>query len=66
MYWACIWFYERYVWNRRGSVRIPLLNLVGLSLLSAFGISLFVIPFSSFAGALRHRKNITKRIGIDY
>ena len=49
-----------------GSVRIPLLNLAGFPLLNAFGISLFVIPFSSFAGALRHRKNITKRIGIDY
>jgi len=49
-----------------GSVRIPLLNLAGLPLISAFGINLFVIPFSSFVGVLRHRKNITKRIGIDY
>lgn len=47
-----------------GSVRIPLLNLAGIPLLSSFGINLFVIPFSSFAGVLRHRKNINNRTGI--
>lgn len=45
-----------------GSVRIPLLNLVGLPLLSAFGINLLVIPFSSFIGAISHRKNIDWKI----
>ena len=45
-----------------GSVRIPLLNLVGLPLLSAFGINLLVIPFSSFIGAIGHRKNIKWKI----
>jgi len=29
-----------------GTVRIPLLNLAGLPLLSAFGINFLVIPFS--------------------
>jgi len=41
-----------------GSVRTPLLYLAGLPLLSAFGINLLVIPFSSLVGAISHRKNI--------
>jgi len=45
-----------------GSARIPLLNLAGLPLLTAFGINLFVIPFSSSIGAITHRKNIHKKI----
>ncbi len=45
-----------------GSIRIPLLNLVGLPLLGAFGINLIVIPFSSFIGAISHRKNINWKI----
>ncbi|RLF66001.1 MAG: hypothetical protein DRN57_07970 [Thermoplasmata archaeon] len=46
-----------------GSIRIPLLNLAGLPLLSAYGINLFVIPLSSLVGAYSHRKNIVYRIG---
>ncbi len=45
-----------------GSVRIPLLNLAGLPLVTAFGINLFTIPFSSAIGAITHRKNIDKKI----
>lgn len=45
-----------------GSVRIPLLNLAGVPLLSAFGINLWVIPFSSSVGAISQRKNIDKKI----
>jgi len=45
-----------------GTVRIPLLNLAGLPLLSAFGINFFVIPFASFVGAVSQRKNIAKEI----
>ena len=45
-----------------GSIRIPLLNLVGLPLLSAFGINLLVIPFSSLIGAISHKKNINWKI----
>jgi len=45
-----------------GTVRIPLLNLAGLPLLSAFGINFFVIPFSSLVGAISQRKNIVKKI----
>jgi len=41
-----------------GSVRTPLLYISGLPLLSAFGINLLVIPFSSFVGTITHRKNI--------
>ncbi|TSA26249.1 sulfite exporter TauE/SafE family protein [bacterium] len=47
-----------------GTVRIPLLNLAGLPLLSAFGINFFVIPFSSLVGAISQRKNIAKEIVI--
>jgi uncharacterized membrane protein YfcA len=47
-----------------GSVRIPLLNLAGLPLLSAFGINLFIIPFSSSVGAITQRRNIDKRIAL--
>ncbi len=41
-----------------GSVRTPLLYVAGLPLLSAFGINIFVIPFSSLVGAISHKKNI--------
>jgi len=45
-------------------MRIPLLSLAGLPLLSAFGINLFVIPFSSLVGAVSHRRNISKAIAL--
>jgi len=41
-----------------GAVRTPLLYVAGLPLLSAFGINLLVIPFSSLVGAISQRKNI--------
>ncbi len=47
-----------------GSIRIPLLNFVGLSLLGAYGINLFVIPFSSTVAAYSHRSNIDYRVGL--
>ena len=43
-------------------MRIPLLNLAGLPLLNAFGISMLVIPFTSSVGAVTQRKNIDKKI----
>ncbi len=45
-----------------GSVRTPLLYVAGLPLLSAFGINLVVIPFSSLTGAISHRKNIDWKV----
>jgi len=45
-----------------GSVRIPLLNLAGLHLLTAFAINLFVIPFSSLIGAITQRRNVDSQI----
>ncbi len=45
-----------------GSIRTPLLFLAGLPLRTAFGINFIVIPFSSFTGALTHRKNIAKKV----
>jgi uncharacterized membrane protein YfcA len=47
-----------------GSLRVPLLNLAGMPLLSAFGVNLFVIPFSSAVGAVTHKKNIDKKIAL--
>jgi uncharacterized membrane protein YfcA len=45
-----------------GSIRTPLLYAAGLPLLSAFGINLVVIPFSSLIGAISHRKNTDLKI----
>ena len=47
-----------------GSVGIPLLNLTGIPLLSAFAINLFVIPFTSLVSAITHRKNIDKKTAV--
>ena len=47
-----------------GSLRVPLLNLAGMPLINAFGVNLFVIPFSSAVGAITHRKNIEKKIAL--
>lgn len=44
-----------------GSIRTPLLYMAGLPLLSAFGINLLVIPFSSLIGAISHKKNINRK-----
>lgn len=44
-----------------GSIRTPLIYASGLPLLSAFGINLLVIPFSSCIAAISHRKNIDWR-----
>ena len=41
-----------------GSVRIPLLNISGLSLITSFGINLVVIPISSFVGTYSQKENI--------
>ena len=47
-----------------GGIRIPLLNLAGLPLLSAFAINIIVIPFSSIVGAVSQRKNIDRDIAL--
>ncbi|MBW2557559.1 MAG: sulfite exporter TauE/SafE family protein [Deltaproteobacteria bacterium] len=47
-----------------GGIRIPLLNLAGLPLLSAFAINIIVIPFSSAVGAISQRKNIDNKIAL--
>jgi uncharacterized protein len=45
-----------------GSIRIPLLFLIGIPLINAYAINLFTIPFSSFFGAYVQRRNINKKI----
>ena len=56
--WFFRWIYEWQFGIGGGSVRTPLVYIAGLPLLSAYGINLLVIPFSSLVGALTHRKNI--------
>ncbi|MBD3192645.1 MAG: TSUP family transporter [Candidatus Heimdallarchaeota archaeon] len=41
-----------------GSIRIPLLNLLGIPLINAFAINLFTIPISSLLGAKSHIENL--------
>lgn len=41
-----------------GAIRIPLLALSGMPMIQAYGINLFIIPFSSVTGAWSHRRNI--------
>ncbi|MHA1910631.1 MAG: sulfite exporter TauE/SafE family protein [Candidatus Kariarchaeaceae archaeon] len=46
-----------------GSIRIPLLNLIGIPLLAAFGINLFTIPLSSLIGTLSHKEDLDVKNG---
>ncbi len=41
-----------------GSIRIPLLNVAGFPLITAYGTNLFVIPFSSAMGVYTQQKNV--------
>jgi uncharacterized membrane protein YfcA len=45
-----------------GSIRVPLLNLIGFSLIETFAINLFVIPFSSLFGAASHYENLDLKL----
>jgi len=46
-----------------GSVRIPLLYLIGIPLINAYGINLITIPLTSVYGVFLHRKNIKVKQG---
>jgi len=46
-----------------GSIRIPLLNLIGFAMISAYGINLFTIPVSCSIGAYTQKENIDRRLG---
>ncbi|MFW9961644.1 MAG: sulfite exporter TauE/SafE family protein [Candidatus Thorarchaeota archaeon] len=46
-----------------GSIRIPLLNLIGFTLISAYGMNLMAIPISSLVGAAFQRMNIDRKYG---
>ncbi|MFW9846722.1 MAG: TSUP family transporter, partial [Candidatus Thorarchaeota archaeon] len=46
-----------------GAIRIPLLNLIGFALISAFGLNLLSIPVSSLVGANSQKQNIDVRLG---
>jgi len=47
-----------------GSIRIPLLNLLGFTIISAYGINLMALPVSCVIGAASQRENIDKKLGI--
>ena len=47
-----------------GSIRIPLLNLAGITLISAFGLNLFVLPLTCLTGAISQRQNIDFHYGM--
>ena len=46
-----------------GSIRIPLLNLLGFTLIAAYGMNLIALPISSFIGAMSQKKNIDMHLG---
>ena len=46
-----------------GSIRIPLLNLVGFTIIGAYGINLMTLPVSSLIGAASQRENIDTKLG---
>jgi len=46
-----------------GSIRIPLLNLIGYPLIITYGINMFTIPVSCSIGAYTQRENMDIRIG---
>jgi uncharacterized membrane protein YfcA len=46
-----------------GSIRIPLLNLLGFTLIAAYGMNLIALPISSFMGAMSQRQNIDMHLG---
>jgi uncharacterized membrane protein YfcA len=46
-----------------GAIRIPLLNLMGFALISAFGMNLLSIPVSSLVGANSQKQNIDLKLG---
>jgi len=46
-----------------GSIRIPLLNLAGFTLISSYGLNMLALPITCFIGAFTQRQNIDFRIG---
>ena len=46
-----------------GSIRIPLLNLIGYPLIITYGINMFTIPVSCSIGAYTQRENVDIRLG---
>ncbi|TFG05718.1 sulfite exporter TauE/SafE family protein [Candidatus Thorarchaeota archaeon] len=46
-----------------GAIRIPLLNLVGFPLVSAYGANFFALPLSCSIGAYTQRQNVDRKLG---
>ena len=47
-----------------GSIRIPLLNLIGFTLITSYAINLITLPVSSLIGAMSQRQNIDPKLGV--
>jgi len=47
-----------------GSIRIPLLNLIGFTLISAYGLNLISLPVGTMIGAISQKENIDSRLGL--
>jgi uncharacterized membrane protein YfcA len=47
-----------------GSIRIPLLNLIGFTLISSYGLNLISLPVGTMIGAVSQKENIDSRLGL--
>jgi len=47
-----------------GSIRIPLLNLIGFTLISSYGLNLISLPVGTMIGAISQKENIDSRLGL--
>lgn len=46
-----------------GSIRIPLLNLIGFTLIGSYGLNLISLPVGTMIGAVSQKQNIDSRLG---
>ena len=46
-----------------GSIRIPLLNLIGFTLIASYGLNLISLPVGTLIGAVSQKENIDSRLG---
>ena len=46
-----------------GSIRIPLLNLIGFTLIASYGLNLISLPVGTLIGAVSQKQNIDSRLG---
>jgi uncharacterized membrane protein YfcA len=47
-----------------GAIRIPLLNLIGFTLITSYGLNLISLPVGTLIGAVSQKENIDSRLGL--